>query len=60
MSHNKRKPKRPKLGRVHVRSERRAEPDWDKFAWTLLQYAKTIAPGQSKTGERPPRRGDRP
>jgi hypothetical protein len=39
----KRKRKRPKLGQVRVRSERREEPDWDKFAWALLQHAKAVS-----------------
>ena len=37
-----RKRKRAKLAGVSVRSERRPEPDFDKFAWALLQYAKTV------------------
>jgi hypothetical protein len=32
--------KRRKLTRVSVRAVVRPEPDWDKFAYALLQYAK--------------------
>jgi hypothetical protein len=38
----KRDRKRAKLGSVRVRSERKPEPDWDKFAWALLQHAKAL------------------
>lgn len=31
---------RPRLRDVVAEGELRAEPDWDKFAWTLLQYVK--------------------
>jgi hypothetical protein len=34
--------KRRKLKGVSVRAVVRPEPDWDKFAYALLQYAKTI------------------
>lgn len=27
--------------RVDARPELRAEPDWDRFAWALLQYVRT-------------------
>jgi len=26
------------LQRVSIRAERKTEPDWDRFAWALLQY----------------------
>jgi hypothetical protein len=35
-----RKPSRKRLQRVSVRAELRDEPDWDKFAYALLQYVK--------------------
>jgi hypothetical protein len=38
----KNKPQRPRLARVRVEAERRPEPDWDRFGWTLLQYAKVL------------------
>jgi hypothetical protein len=38
----KSKPPRPRLGRVRVEAEARPEPDWDRFGWALLQYAKTL------------------
>jgi hypothetical protein len=37
----KRKPSsRKHLRRVSIRAERRTEPDWDRFAWALLQYVR--------------------
>ena len=33
----KRKTNRRRLERVSVRAELRSEPDWDRFAWALLQ-----------------------
>jgi len=33
---------RPRLQRVSVQGELRSEPDWDRFAWALLQYAKLL------------------
>jgi hypothetical protein len=32
-----------RVQRVSVRAELRPEPDWDKFAWALLQHAKIVA-----------------
>jgi hypothetical protein len=32
-----------RLTRVSVTAERRAEADWDRFAWALLQYARVLA-----------------
>jgi hypothetical protein len=35
----KRKPSPQKhLLRVSIRAEHKTEPDWDRFAWALLQY----------------------
>lgn len=39
---------KPRLQRVSVRAERRAEPDWDRFAWAVLQHARLLAQ-QAKT-----------
>jgi hypothetical protein len=36
----KSKTTRPRVLDVVAESELRAEPDWDKFAWTLLQFVK--------------------
>lgn len=38
---------RPRLKRVSIRVERREEPDWDRFAWALLQYSKIVSERQS-------------
>lgn len=34
---------RKRLQRVSVRAELRDEPDWDRFAWALLQYARILS-----------------
>lgn len=46
----KKKPTRKRLDRVSIRAELRPEPDWDRYAWALLQYAKVLA------GDKPPKR----
>jgi hypothetical protein len=33
---------RRRLERVSVQAEYRTEPDWDRFAWALLQHARLI------------------
>jgi hypothetical protein len=51
----KRKPKRKRLTRVSVEAELREEPDWDRFAWALLQYARILAAqGESETEQTAP------
>jgi hypothetical protein len=40
---SKRKPTKKRLQRVSVRAELRDEPDWDKYAWALLQYARILS-----------------
>lgn len=32
--------RRPRCLRVDARPELRVEPDWDRFAWALLQYVR--------------------
>lgn len=34
---------RKRLSRVSIRAERRAEPDWDKFAYALLQHTRLLS-----------------
>jgi hypothetical protein len=41
-----RKSHRKRLERVSIRAERRDEPDWDKFAWALLQHARLLLAGK--------------
>lgn len=36
----KKKGKRRRVQRVSVRAERRTPPDWDKFAWALIQHVR--------------------
>lgn len=37
-----------RLTRVSVRAERRHEPDWDKFAYALLQYTRLLMAEQQQ------------
>lgn len=39
---DRKKAGRPRLERVSVRAELRREPDWDRFAWALLQHARLV------------------
>jgi hypothetical protein len=58
------KPKRQKssgrrrLKRVSVRADHRDQPDWDRFAWALLQHTKTLKkpklPPKRRKGEAAP------
>jgi hypothetical protein len=36
------KPTKKRLERVSVKGELRDEPDWDRFAWALLQYVRLL------------------
>jgi hypothetical protein len=45
----KRKTNRKRVQRVSVRAERRSEPDWDKFAYALLQYVKQQSAQKGKS-----------
>jgi hypothetical protein len=48
----RRKSTRKRLHRVSVRAELRDEPDWDRFAWALLQHARILSENkQSKKGK---------
>ena len=55
----KRKTNRKRLERVSIRAERRSEPDWDKFAWALLQHARLLSADQP-TGHKPPKGQPKP
>jgi hypothetical protein len=46
----KRKPTKQRLKRVSVRAELRPEPDMDKFAWALLQYARILSADKPTKG----------
>lgn len=48
---HKKATKRKRLERVSVRAERRDKPDWDRFAWALLQYARIVANGEVSKGQ---------
>jgi hypothetical protein len=48
----RRKSTRKRLERISIRAERREEPDWDRFAWALLQHARILSESkQSKKGK---------
>jgi hypothetical protein len=48
----KRKRTRKRLERVSIRAELRSEPDWDRFAWALLQHARILSESkQSRKGK---------
>jgi len=49
----KRKSTRKRLKRVSVRAEPRDEPDWDKYAWALLQYARLLSASKQGKPKRP-------
>jgi hypothetical protein len=38
----RKQPTRKRLQRVSIRAERNKEPDWDRFAWALLQYVRLV------------------
>lgn len=39
----KKQPRKPRLRRVSVRADHRDKPDWDRFAWALLQHTRTLS-----------------
>lgn len=49
----RRKTSRKKLRRIVVRSERRSEPDWDRFAWALLQHARLVSEAERQDNQQP-------
>ena len=52
---SKRKSTRKRLQRVSIRAERRDEPDWDKFAYALLQFVKLKSEQPAKPRKPRPR-----
>jgi len=42
MPKNQKHTPKPRLTRVSVTAEPRDEIDWDRFAWALLQYCRTV------------------
>lgn len=49
----KRKTNRKRLKRVSVRAELRDEPDWDRFAWALLQHARIVSANKQTKKDKP-------
>ena len=47
----KRKPTNKRLQRVSVRAELRNEPDWDKFAWALLQHTRILSANKQASNQ---------
>jgi hypothetical protein len=43
---------RPRLRDVVAEAELREEPDWDKFAWSLLQFVKLQREAAERKGQR--------
>ncbi len=50
----KKKSTRKRLQRVSVQAELRDEPDWDKFAYALLQYVKLKTANKASQSKRKP------
>ena len=55
----KKKQTRGRLQRVSIRADKREEPDWDRFAWALLQYTKIVA-AREAAPRQPKRKPDAP
>ena len=49
----KRKTNRKRLERVSIRAQRRSEPDWDRFAWALLQHARLLSANKKQGKSKP-------
>jgi hypothetical protein len=50
---SKKKPTKKRLQRVSIRAERRPEPDWDKFAWALIQHVRIQQAAKRAKGAKP-------
>ncbi len=48
-----------RLQRVSIRAELRDEPDWDRFAWALLQHAKLVSASKA-ANKRLPKKASKP
>jgi hypothetical protein len=44
---------RKRLQRVSIRAERHPEPDWDRLAWALIQYARVKAAAEQAKPDQP-------
>ncbi len=58
MPRKRNKNARPRLGRVRVQAQRRPEPDFDRFGWALLQYAKALDADAKSKAAKPPKSRD--
>lgn len=43
MPKRKKPSSRGRLKRVSIRAEHHDQPDWDRFAWALLQHTKALS-----------------
>ncbi len=43
---------RKRLERVSIRAELRSEPDWDRFAWALLQHARLLSANKNTNSQK--------
>jgi hypothetical protein len=43
---------RKRLQRVSIRAELRSEPDWDRFAWALLQHARLLSANKDTSSKK--------
>ncbi len=48
--------RRPRLQRVKIKVEEKREPDWERFAWAVLQHARIQMEGEQKPPRRKPAR----
>jgi hypothetical protein len=60
MPRKKKQSSKKRLQRVSVRAERRQEPDWDKFAYALLQHARILSTQKEASNRSPKGRAGRP
>lgn len=49
----RKQPKRQRLQRVSIRAQRHKEPDWDRFAWALLQHSRLLSQAKLEPKRRP-------
>lgn len=49
------KTRRKRLQKVSIRAERHSEPDWDKYAWALLQHVRLLNKQANKVDSKEPR-----
>jgi hypothetical protein len=53
MPRKRKKNAKPRLARVRIEAEARPEPDWDRYGWALLTYAKTLMAREAAEASKP-------